>query len=174
MKARVIVTMDCPRNCENCCNKEEVFNNHRVITDIKELLKYDEVMITGGEPMLIPEKVLEFIHQLRTVHGYQSNIYLYSALYNSTYMYDVLSNINGIHYTLHYEATDKDVFAVKIMSEIIKNYPNVLSRLAIDSRLYDRYDFSNIDFTGWDVVRKLKWLVNCPLPKNEELLIYKL
>lgn len=63
LKARVVVTEDC---------------NHRIITDIKELKNYSEVMITGGEPMLIPEKVLEFTRQLNKM-GYGRDLYLYTA-----------------------------------------------------------------------------------------------
>ena len=162
LKARVVVTEDC-----NHCN-------HRIITDIKELKNYSEVMITGGEPMLIPEKVLEFTRQLNKMgFGYGRDLYLYTARYHH-YLEYILRNISGLHFTLHNEAKDDDVYELKLMSRLIKNHPLISSRLAIDSRLYDRYDFSNIDLTGWHVVRKLKWQVECPLPAGEELLIYKL
>ena len=47
--ARVIITYDCPRDCQSCCNKH--------IGDVpqvkfEDLLSYEEIVITGGEPML--------------------------------------------------------------------------------------------------------------------------
>lgn len=67
------------------------------------------------------------------------------------YLEYILRNISGLHFTLHNEAKDDDVYELKLMSRLIKNHPLISSRLAIYSRLYDRYDFSNIDLTGWHV-----------------------
>lgn len=179
MKARVIVTLECNRNCENCCNKENVFNQHEKLNDIKELLKYDEIIITGGEPMLIPRKVKDFIYKLRNELKYNGKIYFYSALYNKRLdgFYDkILDFVDGLHYTVHYEAKDKEIIELKQLSEsiMLKIKDNKSLRLAIDSRLYDKYDFSNINFSKWSVVRKMKWLVNTPLPEREKLFLYEL
>ena len=73
--ARVIVTYNCPRGCPNCCN-EHIGNIPAV--EFKDLLKYKELVITGGEPMLIGERVVEMIHRLRA-SGYAGKIWLYTA-----------------------------------------------------------------------------------------------
>lgn len=179
MNARVIVTLKCNRNCENCCNKEEVFNEHEILTNINDLLSYDEIIITGGEPMLIPEKIIEFIKNLKNIN-YLGKIYMYSALYNlklSHYYSRILMVIDGLQFTVHSEAKDQEIIELKQLSE--SEFLNRLSefkslRLAIDSRLYDKYDFSNIDFSNWSVVRKMQWRINVPLPQNEKLFIYEL
>lgn len=177
MKARVIVTLDCNRNCENCCNKEEVFEQHEVLNNIDDLLTYDEILITGGEPMLIPMKVRNFIQLLREKKGYKGKIYLYTALYDKYldgFYRDILDMINGLHFTVHFEAKDKEIIQLKILSESSLPLEDKSCRLAIDSRVYDKYDFSNINFSAWKVVRKLKWLLNCPLPTDEKLFVYDL
>jgi organic radical activating enzyme len=177
MKARVIVTMACNRHCKNCCNKEEVFMQHKVLNDVHDLLTYDEIIITGGEPMLIPDKITLFVRVLRRKLEYEGKIYIYTALFNkdlfSEYKY-LFNFINGIHYTVHYESTDQEVMELKLLSQMLKHQHDISSRLAIDSRLYERYDFSNIDFSAWSVVRKLKWQINCKLPEDERLFIYEL
>jgi organic radical activating enzyme len=180
MKARVIITLDCPRNCENCCNKENVFYQHKLLENKEKLLKYDVIMITGGEPMLIPDYVFRFVLWLKN-ENYKGKIYLYTALYNiSLYAaYDsLLTLIDGIHFTVHYEATDKEIKELKELSENVITHtwdfskPRCQSyRLAIDSRLYDKYDFSNINFSQWSVIRKMHWMKECPLPKGEELFL---
>lgn len=86
-------------------------------------------------------------------------------------------NCDGLHYTLHAEATDRDVGDLKELCNLITHSifygssSETSFRLAIDKILYDRYDFSNIDFSGWHVIRKMEWKANCPFPENEELLI---
>lgn len=179
-KARVLVTLNCNRNCEKCCNKEKVFNQHKILTDLKNLKDYDEIMITGGEPMLYPAQTLKIIQQLRKITRIHTRIYLYSAYYNKAkhkpFIPDLIHNINGLHYTLHDNATDADIIALKNLTEMLAyriHSDFESARLAIDKRLYDKYDFSNINLSAWDVIRKLQWLDNCPLPEGEELFVYQ-
>lgn len=172
MKARLVITTQCNRNCANCCNKEGVFDQARPLEDLHKLLEYEEVMITGGEPALVPQKVEHIIDFLQG-NAYKGKIYLYSAYFNDPDWFgSILPCIHGFHFTLHNEAGDLEVRQLKRLSECgILDYSTASNRLAIDSRLYEKYDFSNIDFSRWDVVRKLKWIVDCPLPDKEELLI---
>lgn len=180
MKARVIVTLDCPRKCEGCVN--ESLKDVKVIDSKDELLHYKEIIITGGEPMLIHEKVLNFVEELRNNLNYTGKIYLHSSLYDDETMYRTYDRLltrylDGFNFTLHNEATDEDVSALKSLSEsptMMVNKGLLSTRLSIDNRLYDRYDFSNINLLNWTVVRKLQWLSECPLPQGEELLIFRL
>lgn len=177
MKARVMVTTACNRHCENCCNEQDEFSQVEVLDCIYSLLKYDEVIITGGEPMLISSEVALFIHELRRELGYAGKIYIYTALYNKGLFAeyrDLFKYINGLHYTIHHEATDQEVMELKLLSEMLPRKSDLSFRLSIDSRLFERYDFSNIDFSAWSVIRKMKWQANCKLPDNEKLFIYDL
>lgn len=182
--ARVIVTYECNRHCPGCCNGHG--NAVRKIRDIRELLGYKEIVITCGEPMLLHNKLLMFIIELRDLM-YTGNIYIYTATWEG-FPSDksVLEWSNGITYTLHAEATDNDVISCKELSAEIENISdknarrNSLDRkiyswrLIIDNRLYDRYDFSNIDLTPWDVIRKLQWKDYCEPAPNEELVEFLL
>ncbi len=177
MKARVIVTLECNRHCENCCNTGDAFFDHKWLNDINELLAYDEIIITGGEPMLISNEVVIFVHELRRNLMYTGKIYIYTALYNQSLRFeylDLFNYINGLHYTIHAEAEDQEVMELKQLSEILPRQRGLSFRLAIDNRLYKRFDFSNIDFSAWSVIRKLQWQVNCKLPEDEKLFIYEL
>lgn len=150
---------------------------HKVLSDIHELLSFDEIIITGGEPMLIPNEVALFIYKLRCELMYAGKIYIYSALYNQDLRFeyqDLFKLINGLHYTIHAGATDQEVMELKQLSEMLPRQKDLSFRLAIDNRLYKKYDFSNINFSDWSVVRKLKWQANCKLPDDEKLFIYDL
>jgi len=174
-KARLLITQNCDKNCDGCCNKHSVFKP-RVLNNLNELLNYNEVMITGGEPLLYPHRIITIIDFLRQ-NNFKGKIYLYSAKYIQKTYYELLQKIDGLHYTLHAEATDRDVSDLKELCNLITHSifygssSETSFRLAIDKRLYAKYDFSNIDFSGWHVIRKMEWQMECPLPENEELLI---
>lgn len=176
-KARVMITLACPRQCDGCCNTGPVFDEHKIISDISEVYGFDEIMLTGGEPMLYPHKTLELVQRIKKENR-SSELFLYSALFNPLH-YDVwhelLITLDGMQFTLHHECTEADVRGLRQLSRMVKHhdYRAWSSRLSIDKRLYDRYDFSNIDFTGWGSVRKLVWLPDCPLPEGEELFLLK-
>jgi hypothetical protein len=148
----------------------------RKIEDVQELLGYEEIILTGGEPMLYLMELNDFVVALRNI-GYKGNIYLYTATVNisSPGVMRLLRDIDGITYTIHAEANDSDIKLLKSLSSLsILGYENFSSRLIIDSRVYDRYDFSNIDLTNWDVIRKLQWKDYCPPAPNEELVEFLL
>lgn len=184
MKARVMVTAKCPKNCDGCCNTGPVFEQHKVIKSDDELSGADEIIITGGEPLLQPEKVMKFIGDIRSRDRFdRPKFYLYSALVPKDFEMSRLFNVlSGFQFTLHAEAAPSDVIALKELSRqlgMFKKYrdrpwENKCFRLNIDKRLYDEYDFGNIDLTPWDVVRKMKWIEDCPLPEGEKLFLYEL
>lgn len=171
--ARVIVTLNCNRRCPGCCNIN--LPGHRKVSTDEELMGYQEIVITGGEPMLIPGKLLEFINRMWD-KGYRGKIYLYTSFWNEKGISkEILKELDGFTFTLHAECTDKDIIALKSLSNsgILQN-KDFSSRLIIDKRVYERYDLSNINFSRWDVIRKLEWKEKCNPAENEELLIYEL
>ena len=75
MKARVLVTKKCNRKCKGCCNE-----TLGIIDKIsfEDLFKYDEICITGGEPMLLSDRLVEMIHNRnRNISGQLQYVPLY-------------------------------------------------------------------------------------------------
>lgn len=166
--ARVIVTYKCNRNCPGCCNSK--LFNVRKVNNISELKDYEEVVLTGGEPMLFADSLLKLIKELRRQNRIQK-IFLYTACMEMDNYTKILNQLDGITVTLHAEATDNDIRNLKYMSE--KLYGEYLDmRLFIDKRVYDKYDLSNICMKTWDVVRKLQWKEKCEPAENEDLLYF--
>ena len=173
-KARVIITLACRRTCDGCCNNMPVFEEHRKIASIDAVAGYAEIMLTGGEPMLYPRQTLGLVHHLKAHTG--ARVYLYSALYTRADRItwsELLASLDAFQFTLHAEAQDGDVAALEQLCTLVAAtpHPGRSFRLAIDRRLYERYDFSNLDLSGWDVVRKMVWIIDAPLPAGEDLFL---
>ena len=170
--ARVIVTYRCNRNCPGCCNGHG--NNVRKIIDIGELLKYDEIVITGGEPMLIKKDVIRLLLLLRS-RGFSGKIYMYTAFFEDDAYSDILlERLNGITFTIHAEATENDIVVFKQLSNIIVAKPHLSSRLFIDSRIWNKFEDFQRRLSMWDEVRKLEWKDECKPAENEELVEFLL
>lgn len=79
-KLRLLVTTKCPNKCPMCCNNSWDFSKLPVV----EHFNYKEIMITGGEPLLFPEKLSNLAESIRTVqklaYGNKGKLFLYTAL----------------------------------------------------------------------------------------------
>lgn len=167
--ARVILTFLCNRNCPGCCNESLNPSDYHMIKNINELEKYNEVVLTGGEPFLLSAKLL--VRLVKRLHTMNKKVFLYTSnLANFKDMMKVVRHIDGLTLTLHAECTDKDITGLAILSELLYTGRCMNLRLFIDKRVYDRYDLSNIDFGAWDVIRKLEWKEKCEPAFNEDLL----
>ncbi|MEY8429262.1 4Fe-4S cluster-binding domain-containing protein [Lachnospiraceae bacterium 48-42] len=173
--ARVIVTYRCDRKCENCCN-EHIRNVPEV--QFEDLLEYDEIVITGGEPMLFAPRVVELVHRLRD-RRFRGRIWLYTATFNEDHWAHrmLIRDVDGITYTFHAEYTNRDISRLKDLTEFLNSggFPGSY-RLMVDSRVMR--DISLQDIKGirkWTDIKALVWKDGaCPVPEHEELLFYDL
>ena len=118
-----------------------LYTSYREVHTDEELLDYEEIVITGGEPMLIPGKVLEFINRMWD-KGYRGKMYLYTSYWNGKGISkEILKELDGFTFTLHAECTDADIIALKNLSNSgVLQDKGFSSRLVVDKRVYDRYD----------------------------------
>lgn len=67
--ARVIITSKCDRKCLGCCNSKLDYTSlAKVIGGITALKDYEEVVITGGEPMINPAQLYTVIKKIGRAH----------------------------------------------------------------------------------------------------------
>ena len=155
MSARLLFTNDCNRNCKGCCNKNWIGDKPKEIS-FSELLEFEEIYITGGEPMLYVEKLKDLINRLKR---YNKKVYLDTALpYPLIDFKTILQMVDGCTLTLH-SIQDYKNFKAFELDKI--DYPNKSLRLNV---------FPKIKMTSsvWDIRPKV-WIKDAPLPNGEVL-----
>lgn len=168
-KARVLITLKCHRQCPYCCNNyADIKAQMRRIKNLDSVCNYDEVMITGGEPMQYPKKVMGVIHQLRKQNP-NAPMYLYTAYY-SVFIYPITRLVDGIHYTLHANSTSYDLIGFRNFQHLIGKYPEKSFRLYIHPEVKHKI---TIIPNLWKRVEVKPWMPEgeCPLPEGEELFV---
>lgn len=108
--ARVSVTLDCPRKCPGCCNTYASIMKQARPVRVEEVAGYDQVIVTGGEPMLRLERTLELVNKFWEQNP-GAKIYLYTAGFDpgdwaSGYLVQV---VDGVQYSIHAGASYHDV-----------------------------------------------------------------
>ena len=165
--ARVIVTLDCNRNCDYCCNTEAILEEANVLDSYNELLTYDEVCITGGEPSLAQDVtggLIDFLYS----HDSRFKTYLYTARWDNIII-DWLPILDGIHYTIHAEDGEREFRDFKTCQSILPAYPELSRRLCIVHGY--RYSVVPLDITAWDHMDMRDFTPDKPLPTHEDLYI---
>lgn len=167
--ARLIITLDCKRKCHYCCNTTAMLDQAKHIADLTELDNYSEICVTGGEPMLYPDKTYGIIKKLKRP---KRKIYLYTALATDTVsLFQMLMcGLDGIHYTLHYNSDVSDiVYGLQDIERLSLEFPTGKSfRLWIDQELKRSV---TIQPSSWNRVESFAFIEDCPLPKSEDLFI---
>jgi len=155
-KVRLLFTNDCNRRCKGCCNKNWT-GEPPVEMSIEEVRSFDEIYITGGEPMLYPEALLVLIKMLRTD---SNKIFLYTAMpYPRNLFISVMQELDGASITLH---DDRDV-----QRFVLSNY----HKTSFNNKSMRVNDFTKTDIpfsthTNYDY-REMTWITDAPLPEGE-------
>lgn len=168
--ARLIVTLKCRRSCSYCCNNyKSLAQLRQPITDVSSLAQYDEVLITGGEPMQNPARTMRILQLLREQNSKQV-VYLYTALY-SLEVVAFLRLVDGIHYTLHAEADYLDIAGFeRFQSHLYSSGAKKSHRLYVNPELVG---YVPVNPRLWSRIEFKPWIdeAHCSLPPNEELFI---
>jgi MoaA/NifB/PqqE/SkfB family radical SAM enzyme len=161
---RLIVTYKCFQSCAGCCNRNWKGDLPKKITFVQELKQYEEILITGGEPLLFVSNLMHLIERMRK--HLKSRIILYTAAPSYADLKRVAPLVDGLTVTIHTDA-DVDRFnmamsADKIVcgSSRLNIFHKDIKHLLLSTDIWCR-GFSRKD---------VEWRENCPLPPNEELL----
>ena len=175
-KLRLLVTAECDRHCPLCCNNRFDFDKIPVVEDLGA---YDEIDITGGEPMLFPIRTYKLIQSIRKSDEYTGKhtiIYLYTAQFPSLptpVAIDIFRDLDGICFTPHDERGVWDFIKLNSAVSFIKN-DKISLRLNIFQSVRPLFRKINAfrgtieeNYPRWKV-KKMKWIKDCPVPDGED------
>jgi len=161
-KLRLLVTERCNRNCIGCCNKQWDLLTLPICEDFSS---FDQIMLTGGEPMLMPQIVRSIIFKIRKTN--QRPIFMYTAKVNDLQaILSTLFFLDGLTVTLHKQ---KDVKSFLKFNSILPDSCKKQLRLNI----FEGIRISKIDLGKWIIKDNMKWIADCPLPDNEIFMRYR-
>lgn len=165
-KLRLLVTSDCPNACPLCCNKQFDIKDIPVVDN----WNYEEIMITGGEPLLYPnrlEKLCKAIREVTEQMGSRPKIYLYTARPEwSSFERAVNYYADGIVVAPH-SVTDIKYFRQTNNNLLKYRYGKYLEcslRLKVFPEVKDALPEN---LKCWKV-EQAEWIENCPLPVGED------
>lgn len=160
-KLRLVLWAHCNRACQGCCNESYDLTKIDMWEGDGE---WDEISVTGGEPLLFPkntEKVLEWIGLLHP----RSKVWLYTSPNTERQVTDLLKMqwlVDGITWTVH-DRDDLELFAKYCLSFSLTRSMRVNVFKAVgeinESKLSPR----------WKVKQGIEWIKDYPLPEGEIL-----
>lgn len=167
-KLRLLITEKCNRNCDGCCNKDYELNKLEKFNNSSDTYMYDEIILTGGEPMLNYKLVYKHILYLKSI-GYFEKIYMYTAKVDKHFeLIGLLSMLDGITVTLH-EQSDADKFS-KFANDLYTIYDiKYLQSKSLRLNIFEGVNLNYIQghLMFWKIKQNIKWIKDCPLPKDE-------
>lgn len=166
-KLRLVVTEKCHNKCPMCCNNRFDLKAIPVV----DRFDYDEISITGGEPMLYPDKVAEIADTLRKaakIVGANPKIWLYTSKLNPMTFRMIAKYIDGVCYTPHNAvevAMFKAVNRMLLRSEVGVGKEGFSLRLNLFKEQAKALKKENLSL--WKV-KDMVWIKDCPIPEGED------
>lgn len=164
-KLRLLVTTLCPNKCPLCCNNSWDFSKLPVVNR----WNYDEIMFTGGEPLLFPDKVATLAKSIKTIakeEGNNPKLYIYTAVCDIIKVTSVIQYVDGIVLTPH---NLSDIPKFIDLNNFMKNnnsFNGKSMRLNLFSNIKEALPI-DIDLSMWHI-KDMEWIKDCPVPKGED------
>ncbi len=157
-KLRLLLFEECDRHCVGCCNDDWDLSKLPIVKSYKG---YDEILLTGGEPMLLRLLVKYTIAKIRTETD--APIYLYTARTAPvTGFLHMLYHVDGICVTLHEQY---DVPQFLVLNDLLVQ--TLIDEKSLRLNIFKGIHIGKNDISKWKVKRNIEWIKNCPLPKDE-------
>lgn len=157
-KLRLLLLEKCNRACPGCCNKGF---DLPALPICESLDGWDEVNLTGGEPMLDPQLVIDMAWSAPA----RARVNLYTAKVDDLRaVFMVLGYIHGLTLTLH-EQRDVEPF-MRLNDRLLRGYPK--TRWSLRLNVFQGVVIpAGTDLSRWKVKHGIEWIPDCPLPADE-------
>lgn len=166
-KLRLLLTLKCPNKCPLCCNNGRDFEKLPVV----DRWDYDEIMLTGGEPLMFPrstEAIIRTIQNIQILQGIEnSKMYVYTAIADRKVFLPVLDKVDGIVLTPHKKS---DIKQFLDLNKVLLANPEMTKDKSLRLNLFE--DMKKLipqktNLSLWQV-KDIEWIKDCPVPQGED------
>ena len=169
---RLICTYRCPRNCEGCCNTQDAYLQSSVPTFnimTNDFSRYEEVILTGGEPLINFGKLKYLIEIIRDDNP-DANIIVYTSnVHMKDEIIELLYLVDGITCTIHDQKDVDDFRRLNFWLLRLKRY-KMDNNKTLRLNVVEGVDVYMQDDSLWKIKDNIKMIDNCPVPQNEVLM----
>jgi len=159
-KLRLLLTEKCDRNCKGCCNNQYDLVALPVETDFTG---YSEIILTGGEPMLRPLRIIETVKSIRKQNP-TALIVMYTAKTDLPgLLRAVLNYLDGLTVTIHKGADWWPFLTFNSYMSMDQRFNKLLRLNVFEQAGYSGFSFERF----WQVRKDIEWITDCPLPEGE-------
>jgi organic radical activating enzyme len=160
--AQIICTYKCEKQCRGCVNTLHT-EMHVPPIGLADLGRFDEIILTGGEPLLYPGKLIDL-----TDHLSGARLVLYTSAPSYPQLFAVSRFFTGVTITLHdnEDAARFNRYFKKYFGE-----PDVWTTIPqFFVRIYDAVTVK-VELYRTAQYKMCRWVApeECKLPVNEEL-----
>lgn len=171
-KLRLLITEKCNNSCIKCQNKHWDLKQLPVVNvkNLNILGEFDEIILTGGEPMFEYEK-LKGISVFVKSRWPNIKLFLYTAsLITPRRTIDVMEYLDGLTVTLHTENDLRDLLMFRYWilnnKQALKKSKTMSMRVCTFNNHPDITKFRHL-FYSWTVKTDKVWITEKHLPKDE-------
>lgn len=166
MKLRLLITEKCNRNCKGCCNKQHDLTK---LSTICNFTSYDEIMVTGGEPLLDMGLFVRVITDIRTTSP-NARIYVYTAYVHSPERLEIaLAMTDGVTVTLHEHGDSQH------LQDTIDELPaDLFKGKSMRLNVFEGIPLPAYLPHDWHTRCGIRWIEDCPVPADEIFMRYEL
>ncbi len=152
---RVVLTDRCNLNCEFCCMKDtDICNSFKTRRALHIAVdRYKEIGITGGEPLLEPEKLIQFICLLKyfnkdaKVHLYTNGVLLHSEIAATLQ----LAGLTGINWSPHSKPTLLDYHRICFVHNCLMPVRILIQDVLVDDKLLQFAIDNSMQIRQWTI-----------------------
>jgi organic radical activating enzyme len=170
-KLRLFLWEECDRDCTGCCNKD--YDIESIPLYKGNYKEFDEILLTGGEPMLYPARLSNIIDYIKSKTD--AKIILYTAKFELPDIVYIINVLDGITVTFHSQK-DVDNFEkafIKAVGYFGDDFENLIKDRSFRINSFVDIDISKLEklysYKYFKIKKDINWIKNCPLPKGEVL-----
>lgn len=150
---RVVLTDRCNLDCDFCCMKDkEMYDSFELLEAVWiAAMEYDEIAITGGEPLIELEKLVQFVCLIKYFNK-DAKIYLYTngiLLRNETAAMLKVAGLTGINWSPKEKPSAYDMMRMSFIHACVTPIRILVQDILVDDNILNYALHNGMQIKQW-------------------------